>query len=232
MPRIEAYAYSPGSNATTHRSVCLLGIEEQPSSPTVTYAQLAAPAVFSDALTEWKAYFDLHTPAGLYSITYSSTTRRVTIASTNGTSFKPIFSGNLATFLGFGSGPFAFATSHTGTAIPAGVMELIGAECEAPEDATDLDALRLRHGRAYVCAFGNHMVQRIGLLCLSAYAPSTLAYISTGKVRVYVTSDSNPYSVSNLDGYVEGHVIDHEGFDVLGNAAELTELRLTLAVGG
>lgn len=229
MAQIQAYAYSESSTSTKYRSVCRFGIEEQPSSPTVTYAQLSAPAQFVPALDLWRAIFDATTPAGLYAITYSATTRRVTIASTNATNFKPVFVGNIASFLGFGAGPFAFATSHVGTATPAGVLELVGAETEAPVDAAQVSLDTFRHGRAQARLFGNHQLSRCNLLYLTSVAPSDLSYVTTGRVRLFPTSDTGAYSLSNLDGYVDGYVVEQPSFEPPGDDG-LVEGALLLAV--
>lgn len=232
MARIEGYAYSDGT--AKYRAINSLVIEEQPTSPAVTEAVLAAPAVFDDALLAWEALLNATAPAGQYAITYDATTRRVTIASTNGTNFKPVFSGgdiDLALWLGFDPGAaFGFALTHTGVAIPWGRVEVLGVDVEPPEDAAKVDLQQLRLGRAVAPVFGNHLLITVALIVVLQSTPAAWSWVLTGRVRIYPSSNVNPYSESNLDGYVEGWVVSQPAWEQLGDDEGLSVLSLLLAL--
>ena len=232
MARLEGYAFSDGTGQ--FRAVNSLVIEEQPTSPVTTTARLTQPTVFTTALEVWRTILDATTPAGLYAITYSSTTRRVTIATTNGVSFRPDWSGpdaELARWLGFDPGAaYAFDTSHVGTAVPLGVVELLGVELEAPLDAAQVQLQQLRLGRAVASVFGNHQRAGASLVCARAAAPASWAWLTTGRVRLYPTADTSPYGPANLDGYLDGYVIEQPGWDLLGPDEGMAVLELQLAL--
>ena len=232
MARLEGYAFSDGTSK--FRAVNSLVIEEQPSSPATTTARLASPAVFSTALTSWATILNATTPAGVYAITYDSSTRRVTIASTNAVNFRPDWSGpdaELALWLGFDPlAAYGFATSHVGTAIPLGRVDLLGVELEAPEDAAKVNLQQVRLGRAVAAVFGNHQLSKAGLVIGRNATPSSWAWLTTGRVRLYPTADNNPYSASNLDGYLDGYVVEQPGWEQLGVDEGLAVLQLQLAL--
>ena len=232
MARIEGYAYSDGTSK--FRAVNSLVVEEQPSSPATTTARLAAPAVFSAALDLWRAILDATTPDGLYAISYSATTRRVTIASTNLTPFRPVWQSvdrALALWLGFDpDAAYAFALTHTGTAVPYGCASPLAVEVEPPEDAAKPEIQQVRLGRAFAPVFGNHLLQRVTIVGKVALLPSSWAWLTTGRVRVYPTATATEYSATNLDGYYDGHVVEHNGWERLGDDEGLDVLTLTLAL--
>jgi len=231
MARIEGYAYSDGTSK--FRCVNSLVVEEQPTSPATTTARLEAPYVFSEALDRWRAILDATTPAGLYAITYSSTTRRVTIASVNGTNFKPVWSSDrdLAAWLGFDPDlVYGFATSHVGTKIPLGRADVLGVAIESPEDAAKVEVQQYRLGRVVAPVFDNHLVQKVELLVTRAQRPERLHWLTTGRVRIYPTADTSAYSVVNLDGYVDGYVVEQPGYETLGDDEGQTVLQLLLAL--
>lgn len=231
MARIEGYAYSDGTSR--FRAVNSLVVEEAPSSPATTTCRLAAPTVFTDALAAWQTLLFTLTPAGVYVVSYSATTRRVTIATTNGVKFKPVWTADpdLARWLGFNpSAVYGFALSHTGTAVPLGRADVAGIAVEAPEDAAQVDTQALRLGRVVVPVYGNHLLQRVELLATRAQRPSAWHWLTTGRVRVYPTADTSPYSVANLDGYVDGYVVDQPVFEDLGDDEGQTLITITLAL--
>ena len=232
MARLEGYAFSDGTGQ--FRAVNSLVIEEQPTSPVTTTARLTQPTVFTTALEVWRTILDATTPAGLYAITYSSTTRRVTIATTNGVSFRPDWSGpdaELARWLGFDPlAVYGFATSHVGTETPLGRVELLGVDLEAPEDAAQVELQQVRLGRAVAPVFGNHQLSQATLVCSRGATPSSWAWLTTGRVRLYPTATATPYSASNLDGYLDGYVVQQPSWDQLGSDEGLAVLQLQLAL--
>lgn len=227
---VQGYAYSDGS--AKFRAVNTLVVEEQPTSPATTAARLGAPAVFDDALNAWRVLLDASTPAGLWAITYSATTRRVTIATTNAVNFRPVWTADreLAYWLGYDpDGVYGFATSHTGSAIPLGRVELLGVEVEPPEDAAKVEVQQVRLGRAVAPVFGNHSLQAVDLLCAGVARPSSWAWLLSGRVRVYVSADVAPYTAANPDGYLEGYAVTAPAFDKL-NDETIDVVSLVLAV--
>lgn len=231
MANVQGYAYSDGS--AKFRAVNSLVVEEQPTSPATTTARLVAPAVFDDALDLWRAILDASTPAGLWAITYSAVTRRVTIATTNAVNFKPVWAldRDLALWLGFDpDAVYGFATAHTGTAVPLGRVELLGVEVEPPEDASRVDLQRLRLGRAVAPVWGNHLLQAVQLVVSLSARPSAWHWLTSGRVRVYPTGDLNPYTAANPDGYLEGYVSAVPKFDKLGDDEGIDVVDLLLAV--
>ena len=158
----------------------------------------------------------------------------MTIASTNAVAFRPDWSGpdaDLARWLGFDPGAvYGFATSHVGTAVPLGVVDLLGVDLEAPLDAARVDLQQLRLGRAVAAVFGNHALSRATLVCSRAATPSSWAWVTTGRVRVYPSTDTNPYSVANLDGYLDGYVVSQPSWDQLGQDEGVAVLELELAL--
>lgn len=231
MSNVQGFAYSDGT--AKFRAVNSLKVIEQPSDPLFTVARLVAPAVFDDALDLWRAILDATTPAGLYAITYSAVTRRVTLASTNGVNFKPVWGldRDLALWLGFDpDAAFGFALSHVGTAVPLGRVELLGVEVEPPEDASRVELQMFRLGRAVAPVFGNHLLQNVQLLTGRTSTPSSWAWLSSGLVRVYTTADVGPYSATNPDGYLQGYVVTAPTFDKLGDDEGIDVVGLMLAV--
>lgn len=231
MARIESWAYSDGT--AKFRAVNSLVVCEQPTSPATTTARLPEPMLFSAALDEWRAQLDAHTPAGLYAITYDSATRRVKIRTTNGVSFKPVWTADadLARWLGFDpTATYAFATSHTGTAAPWGRCDLLGVDVEAPEDAAQVELQQLRLGRAVAPVFGNHQLTTVGLVVQRDAAPSNWAWLTTGRVRIYPSSSVTAYGPLDLDGYLDGYVVEQPSLDQLGTDEGLSVLQLLLAL--
>jgi hypothetical protein len=246
MSQIMAYSYSEGpagsagvaAGATAlHAATNTLAVVEQTSAGTTTYARTAAPSLFDAQLTTWAANLTSAAPwgapAGQYAFTYSSATQRVTLASTNSTSFRPIMVGNVASWLGFTQtiNPATYATSWTGESAPAGVLELLGVGLEPPEAADDTEVLSLRHGRNYVPLFGNHQVQKPELLAQRSRLPPDLSYLLTGRVRITPMADTAAYdAVAHLGGYIDGYVTEEPAYGEPDPDSDIIEITLTLAV--
>lgn len=231
MARIESYAYSDGTSK--FRCINSLVVEEQPTSPLTTTCRLEQPYVFSAALVRWQQLLFTLTPAGVYTVAYSASTRRVTIATTNGVNFKPIWTTDrdLAFWLGFNpDAVYGFATSHTGTRIPLGRADVLGVQVEPPEDAAKVEVQQYRLGRVAAPVFGNHLLQKVELLATRAQRPERWHWLTTGRVRVWPSDDPNPYSVANLGGYLDGYVVEQPGLEHLGDDEGQTVVQLLLAL--
>ena len=223
MPHIEAYAYSPGGSEPKFAATNQLRVN---TGSGWVGAQLAAPLPFSAALDAWRT--QIASLAGYaWTLSYDAATRRVSITCTH--AFELDLPGSLAAFLGFAATTYGSASARTAEHPPAGRVELLGIDHEPPEDAADTSTIELRHGRAQVTLFGNHQLVNMRLVCCASWLPS-MAWVQTGRVRVYPTSDAAPYDpTAHPGGYVDGHVRELGGYDVLGDAEEMHDLSLVLS---
>lgn len=224
MARIEAYTYSDSAG---FGSANQLVVDDGGGADTATTLQ---PYVFSEFLTAMAAL--LATATGkVWTVTYSTTTRRVTIHVDAPATATLVLPENLSTFLGFSSTSYVAAQDHTAELLPAGRMELIGVECEAPMPADDAEVVSARHGRHYVPIFGNHQLQRFTLAVLRSRIPATTAYLLSGRVRIFPSSSSSPYHpVTDLGGYVDGYVVSQPTYLEPDPDGDIVEFGLTLAV--
>tara|TARA_R110000868_G_scaffold94111_3_gene259952 strand:+ start:84 stop:773 length:690 start_codon:yes stop_codon:yes gene_type:complete len=195
-------------------------------------AKLSTPTLLVDALATWQTLINTggSPPTGTYTLAYSATTGRVTVSATGVASFTLTLPGRTARMLGYSSASYTGSLSYTGEAVPAGVCELLAVEIEPPEDAAQADLDTFRHGRAQVRLFGNHQLARVKLYVRSGKAPADLSYLTTGRVRVYATADVAPYSVTNLDGYFDGYVVDQPSLEFRDQDESLRAISLVLAV--
>lgn len=242
MPRIVAYTYSNGSaTGSTHPAFSAtntIGIIEQATSPTVTYARPTTPKPFyapeesADQLRNWQSTLFTYTPAGVYTCTYSPTTKRVTIATSNGVPFRPVMVENLALWTGFtqelSSG---WATSWTADDPPAAVAELIGVTVEPAEDGARVEVKEYRHGRGLAIPWGNHNVHRVTLYLTSenlhVFDPG---FLLTGRVRIYQGSDTNDIGPDNPDGVLDGWVLASSDPTEDGDLGEVWTVSMLVAV--
>jgi hypothetical protein len=242
--RIEAYAYSEGPRGSggvaagasaALQTVQTLAVVESATPGTTTYERPAVPVLFSDLLALWAA--DLSqaapwgAPAGTYSCTYDSGTRRVTLQTTNAVQFKPVaIAGELA-FVGLTQAIGGFAVSWTGASVPFGVAELLGVTVEPAEDWAVVDLDKYRHGRAVAAAWGNHAAHRVKLYALGdARAALSGGYLTAGRVRIYQGDTGAAYSATNVDGYVDGWVVASGELQTEGDDEDLWTLDLVVAV--
>jgi hypothetical protein len=242
--RIESYAYSEGPQGAAGsaagptaalQTVQTLAVVESTSPGTTTYERPAVPLLFSDLLALWAT--DLSrampwgAPAGIYSCAYSATSKRVTIATTNGVAFKPSPVGNELDYLGITQAIGGYATSWEGASAPLGIAELLGVTVEPAEDWAVSDLTRYRHGRAVAPAWGNHQVHAVKLFARSsATAALAAGYLTTGRVRIYQGDTGSAYSPTNIDGYVDGYVLAASDLETDGDDESLWILDLLVAV--
>lgn len=202
---IEAYSYSEGGSGSTVSldSTQTFGVLGVP-----TYVRPSTPQRFSDLLSSWKAALDIALPAfAPWSVTYSSTTKRVTVAATG--LFKPALLDAAGAFIGMTSITGGTKASWTGNTVPGGRAELIGATVEPAEDWTQTELAQYRHGRANAIIWGNHQVHKVSLFAsATGVASMQIGYLQSGRVRIYQDSTiTTPYAVNNLGGYIDGYVI-------------------------
>ena len=237
MPRIVAYTWTSGTTSGLPGALdatSTLGLREQATPLAPVYVRpavpvpLYAPDAATDQLTEWETLADASALAGNYALSYSPTTRRVTIASSE--AFQPILPEATAAWLGMTQTITGYATSWTGDAEPAGIMELIGATVEPVEDWALIDFEAYRHGRVRSVGWGNHYVARVVLVVRAArYAGKP--YCMTGRVRI-VQSDSvtDPYSPSEPGGVVDGYVVGVGDVTEIGDTGETLTIPMVLAI--
>lgn len=242
MRRIVAYTYANGDAFglphPAFSSTATLGLIEQPSSGTTTWVRPTVPVPFcapelpSDQLRLWQSGLDVHTPAGLYAVTYSATTRRVTIASTNGVHFRPVMPEQAAVWSGFTQDlSSGWATSWTAQTAPAALVELFAVTVEPAEDAARVQLYQYRHGRAVAVAWGNHQVQRATLWVrardLRALDPG---YVVSGRIRLYQGDDLTGYGPDNPDGVLDGYVLAMNDPVEDGDLGEIWQVPIVLGV--
>lgn len=230
--RIEAYSYSDGSAQweSTHSLTVNLGgaVKVRHNSPMRLEDQLAA----------WQSALDTAKPAGApWALSYSSTTRRVTIASA-GPIFSVAFPGTVGPWLGFTAGTLTGAATYTGDAAPAGLIQC-HVSAGLPEAVERTETAAIRHGRAYSYAWG--VVDRWDLeitIDRSLYpwqAQQSLddtdpagGWALTGRVRVYSSAGStSAFGGGRVSGYIDGFVAAAE-CEPLGYGERWARVRLTV----
>jgi len=233
--RIMAYCYSEGpitGAAAPMTANSTLSVIEAATPGTTTEARPLTPELFSTQLTTWGAHLNTYSPAGTYACTYDNATERVTIASTNATSFKPVMDGNLATWLGFTQSIVGNNTTWVGSSAPAAVAELLAVTVEPAQDAARVDLAEYRHGRAVASVWGNHQTHRVTLVFSrdTTLAQIAAGYLTAGRVRIWQGRDATPYSPTNVDGYIDGYVIAADDPTEDGDVGELWTLSLLIGV--
>lgn len=230
MAHIEAYSY--GSSNAAHISTNRIEVDEQGGAPVAVIVQ--DPFVFSDALSAYGSELT-NASAFNYSVSYDATIQRVTITQVGGLGFKPVFTGvggaQIAAFLGFNAAAsYAYDSAHQGTLPPAGRLECVGIECQPPQDASRVEIQRFRLGRAMAPIFGNHSLFDLQLVFKTANVTADWSWLTTGRVRAYISASATPYSPSNLGGYIDGYVRASNNLELLGQDQGLAVVPLIVAV--
>lgn len=233
---VDAGAADHGATQPRFNSTATLGVTEQATAGTTTYVRPTTPKPFynptgGDQLAAWDAALDAYTPAGLYAVTYSPTTARMTIASTNNVAFRPAMVEAGAAWSGFTQALGGWATTWTGASAPAAVVELLGATVEPADDNAKVDLHRYRHGRAVAVAWGNHQLHRVQLhFTATQLAIFDSGYVLAGRVRIHQGPDTAAYSPTNVDGVVDGYVVAATDPTEDGDIGELWTVNLIVAV--
>lgn len=227
MARVEAYFYSFASDPTKYSAHnALTSTEPGPATATV---RLAGPLVFADALASFATLLTATALAGTYSVSYSSTTRRVTISATGVATFDLTLPGEIGTMLGF-TGTYTGAASYVGDAAPAACTEALGIGTTVLRPGADVETQELSHGRVQSYAFGNHDLADFDIDMANADAVRFLGGpCATGRVRVYQDS-AGAYSVGTPGGYVDGYVVSAERIGSRREDEGVLVVRLKLAV--
>ena len=204
---IEAYAYSEGPAtgvSAALQTAQTLGVIKAGTS---YYSRPAASQRWSDLCATWAASLSAQTGYTV-GLTYSATTHRLTLTSSN--SVTPIQVGAVAAFTGL-TGTLAAGTSWTGATAPGGRADLLGATVEPADDWTHSELAQYRHGRARATVWGNHQIHRCTLYCTGdAITAIQRGWLQAGRVRLYQSDAGDglsPYNYANVGGYVDGYVI-------------------------
>ncbi len=243
--RIESYAYSEGPAAigaaapavAKYQGVQTLAVIEQAYPSDTTYARPAEATLWDDLLVSWgtslSSAYPMGAHAGHYLVTYSQTTKRVTIASTNSVSFRPVMVGSGATYLGFTQSLSGWATSWTGASAPLGCVEMVGVTVKPAEDGAKPTMTRYRHGRCYPVGWGNTFTHKVSVWIRQADAQHLSAgWCLTGRVRIFQDSAHlTAYSPTNLSGYVDGYVVNATNLKAYGATEDFLTMDLTIATG-
>jgi len=239
VPRIVAYTWADGSAANTVGtldSTSRIGVIESPSSPTENFTKPTTPLPFyapeesTDQLRTWAAGLDTAAPTGAYSLTYSPTTRRVTMATTNAVSIRPVLPEQAAEWTGITQTLTGFATSWTGDSEPGAILECAGITVEPIEDWSQVDEKTYRHGRARFLGWGNHDAARVTLEVVKARYGTGKPYCLAGRVRVYPGSQTTDYGYDDAVGIVDGYIVGVGQIEEWGDAAEWLRIPLVLAI--
>jgi hypothetical protein len=225
--RIESYLYSSGTIGTLDATQSITVTEPGPLTYTAT---LAAPILFSGALTEWGSLLTANL-VGTYTLAWDSSAQAVTISATGVASFAYTLVGAMPAVLGFASATDSGSLSYTGTVQSRARFDNLRFSAGAILNADDVQLREYTFGRHRAIAWGTvdvwnsrlHVQNERSELFLSSYCVA-------GKIRVFQDeSITTIYSATNLSGYVDSHVIgltDHR--DTRGRVWLLVDLDLSV----
>lgn len=212
--RIEAYSYSDSS--TRWVSTNRLGVNVGAG---VVYVRHTTPMRIEDALADWAAKLDVAVPAGApWSLTYSTTTRRVTIARAGG-NVTLTLPGSLGRWLGFTGASYTGAGTYTGEEAPAGLAQADSVDVELGEMVERVELAEYRHGRAVATAWGRMDRFRVKAYFRRDRYPWQIVtgqdsdddkggWLTTGRVRIHQSEgDASAYSGVRINGYIDGFVV-------------------------
>ena len=194
--------------------------------PNYSWLRLPQPMVFTDSLEWWQT--KIAATAGVLGANIAVTSGQIHITGTDhmdaiiGAGFTPstgIDDGTVANVL-----ELPIAGAHS---LAIDGYNLLGISVTAPQDARSVDAQTYRHGRAIAAVYGAHQTRNVRALIRADRLPPNMAYLTTGAIRVHQTDNTMPYTVNNLDGYIDGYVIESKPLQTDGS---IVTLDLTLAV--
>ena len=214
--RIEAYSYSDSSARwiSTNR----LGVNVGAG---VVYVRHTTPMLLEDQLADWETQLDAAVAAGApWSLTYSTSTRRVTIARSGVGNVALTLPGSLGRWLGFTGASYAGSPSYTGEAAPAGLVQCMGVDSEIAEIHERVELSEYRHARAVATVWGrmdrfevtawvrrDQYPWQAGTAQTADDDPKG-GWVLTGRVRVHQSSGGNyAYSETRTDGWIDGFVV-------------------------
>lgn len=214
--RIEAYSYSDSS--TRWVSTNRIGVDLGAGT---VYVRHTAPALLEDQLATWATLLDAAAPAGApWSLTYSSTTRRVTIARTGAGNITLALPGSVGMWLGFTAASYTGATSYTGGEAPAGLVQAESLDVQIGEMVERSEMAEYRHGRAIATTWGRMDRFKVRVYIRRDRYPwqattsqtdddTRGGWVLTGRVRLHQSDgDASAYSAVRYAGYVDGFIAE------------------------
>ena len=236
--RIVAYTYGDldwqgdNTDAATTTSILLVGESGGTfTARTSSILPFYAPEEATDQIRELQTALNASAPDGVYTLTYDSTTQRVTIATTNAVDFTVYPMSASVAWTGLVQAD-TMLTSLVGAVAPGAVVELYGVTINAIADAPRVQMGDYRMGRSVATAWGNHATHTATLYIRSRdVAIFQTGYVLSGRVRLYQdTTNAVPYSATNPGGYVDGYVVGVTNLTEDGDLGEIWTCEMLMAV--
>jgi hypothetical protein len=187
---------------------------------------LTSSQVFSDALAELESLADADaTLNGAYTFSFSTSTGAITLACDE--TFTYSLSSSMATMLGFSNTTQSGATSYVSDLQPHAFRVVQGAGYDVPQAMDAVDLREYRHNRSV--AYATHNGRRVPFYVVDEVAEFQQLYagpLLNGKVRLHHTASASPYSLTNLDGYLDLYVKGIESTRLFGSQEQWGEIRL------
>lgn len=225
--RLEAYLHASELGSTSR-----LDITENGSAVVTLSLTTTAPAVA--ALAEWQSLANASGDlSGTYVFSYSDTTSRVTLARTDGGTFGFRWKGALNKLLGFThTGSLSsLGTTHTGDLQPLAIVNPIGLTHDSPTAAVEVSKRFHRHGKAAIHAHYRAMIALCQCVMETTMADTVMGGpIFAQRVRMWQPDDVNPYSATNVDGYLDGYGHDVESIKKIGYKDNLTTVKWVISL--
>ncbi len=219
--RLEAYLSASALGSTSKIDITENGAD-------VFTFTLTTTAIVTSALAEWEALVNASGDlSGTYAFTYDDATGRVTLARTDGT-FGFRLKAALNTLLGFThtGAVSSLAASHVGDVQPLGIVNPIGLSHDSPQPMTELSKRFHRFGKASIHAHYSAMFTVAECTLPTSVADAILGGpIFASRVRLWQTGDDTVYSISNVDGYIDGYGHEIEKIIKTGYNDNLTRVR-------
>lgn len=224
--RIVSYSFASGTSAmnATNALTVNTGIG-------ATIIRTTTTVDFEAQLGAWKTLLDAYD--GVWTLTYSTTTKRLTIACTK--VFSLTLNYNVGGYLGFTASPYAGLDTYTGETGPGGVVELVGVEMGPAVDGAKVNLQQFRHGRALAIGWGNTRVHKARLwVRRSDVAALQTGYCLTGRVRIFqdngIIIPYNPAVLTGSGGYVDAYVVATDKLRALGQLEDYLAVDMALVV--
>jgi len=190
--------------------------------------------LFLTQLETIQAGWDADAPAGLYDISYSATTQRVSVETTNAVDHRPQMPANSALWFGFSqdlSAGAGFSDAWQADDPPAGLVELFAVEVSPALDAARVDLGKYRHGRAVATVWGNRQAHMVRLYFRSSAKDQIEAgFVTSGRVRIWQCGDGTAYSPTNVDGFIDGWVLASDNIKEDGDVGGLWSIDMVVGV--
>lgn len=112
-----------------------------------------------------------------------------------------------AAFYGFSSATESSSTTHNADLVPEGAIAGVTMACAPVKTGEQTRIASYRHGRVIATGYGRHSLWDVDAIMSEAQIETLQGgYCSGGTLRVYQSDDTNAYSSTNPDGYIEGAV--------------------------